>query len=201
MWYAFIGFLPNLAGAIILLALGYVVGRALGRVTFEVLTRVGVDKELKKEAHIKASVSHVLDMVVRWVIYLVFIRAAADVLGIIAVAEFVREVIGFLPEVIGAGIVMLAAYAIGIYFKEEIMASKTVYSRLTGKIIFFLVMYLGLSVALRIIAIPLLIVDWILLILVASVGLGLAIAIGLGLKDVVADMAKEIESEYKTKRR
>ncbi|MBI4017679.1 MAG: hypothetical protein HY366_01905 [Candidatus Aenigmarchaeota archaeon] len=201
LWLSFLRFLPNLVGAVILLAVGYVVGRALGRVAFELLTRAGVDKELKKEAHIKASVSHIADVIVRWVIYLAFIKAASTVLRVTAIAEFVGSVIGFLPGIIGAGTVILVSYAIGIYFKEELVASKTAYSRLTGKIIFFLTLYLGLSVALRIINIPLLIVDQILLILVASVGLGLAIALGLGLKDAVSDFAKEMESEYKPRRR
>ena len=58
-----------------------------------------------------------------------------------------------------------------------------------------------MSVALRIIQIPLLIVDQILLLIVAGVSLGLAIAIGLGLKDTVSDLAKEVETEYKGKRR
>ena len=201
LWFSFLGFIPNLVGAVILLAVGYVVGRALSRVSFEILSRAGVDKEIRKEAHIKASVTHVLDMIVRWVVYLVFVQAAADVLGVASIAAFVGDVIGFLPELVGAGIVMLASYAVGIYFKEELIASKTVYSRLTGKMIFFLTLYLGLSVALRIIQIPLLIVDQILLLIVAGVSLGLAIAIGLGLKDTVSDLAKEVETEYKGKRR
>ncbi|QQG39733.1 MAG: hypothetical protein HYS81_05200 [Candidatus Aenigmatarchaeota archaeon] len=201
LWTSFAIFIPNLAGAVVLLALGYIIGRALGRVTYELLTRAGVDKELRKEAHIKVSVSHFLDMIVRWVVYLVFIQASADVLGIAALAAFVGTVVGFLPDMIAAGIVMLVAYAVGIYFKEELISSRTVYSKLTGKIIFFLVMYLGLSVALRVIGIPLLIVDEILLILVAAVGLGVAIALGLGLKDVVADLAKSYEDEYKGRRR
>lgn len=201
LWTNFIAFLPNLVATIILFAVGYVVGRALGRVAFEVLTRFGIDRELKKEAHIKVSVSHAMDLVVRWVIYLVFIQAGVNVLGINALSLFVGSVIGFLPQVVAAGIVMLVAYAIGIYFKEHIIASKTLYANITGKVIFFLILYLGLSVALRIIRIPLDIVDQILLILVGSVGLGLAIALGLGLKDVVNEVAREGLAAYKSKKR
>lgn len=186
----FLDVVPSLVVSLVLLAIGYVLGRVLGRVANEVVTRLKLDTRVSKSAHLRLKLAHLADVLVRWVIYLVFIQQASDTLGSAAISGFIGDIIAALPSFIGAGVIVLVSYVIGVFFKDHIVASHTVYSDLAGKTIFFLTLYLGLSVALRVIEIPLLIVDQILIILVAAVGLGLALAIGLGLKDVVRDVSK-----------
>lgn len=196
----FLDVLPSLVVALLLLGVGYILGRVLGRVSNEVVTRLKLDARVSKSAHLRIKLAHLADVVVRWVVYLVFIQQASDVLGSAAISGFVGTIVAALPSFIGAGVIILVSYVIGVYFKDHIVSSHTVYSDLAGKTIFFLVLYLGLSVALRVIQIPLLIVDQILLILVAAVGLGLAIALGLGLKDAVKDVSRSYVASHSRKK-
>jgi hypothetical protein len=71
------------------------------------------------------------------------------------------------------------------------MHSKTFYSDVVGNIILFIITYVSISIALSLIGINTELINWILIVIVASFGAGLAIAIGLGLKDVVRDVAKQ----------
>jgi len=201
LWYSFLGFVPNLVGALILLIVGYIVGKVAGMIVREILVRVGVDNYLKKEEHLKFKASSVFDVITRWLLYIIFIKAATDLLGISSLSEIMRELIYFIPGLVGAAIIIIVAYGVGLYIKDEILAEKTIYSDLVGKTIFFLILYLGIAVALPLVGINPTIVNNLLLVIVGALGLGVAIAIGLGLKDVVKDMAKDYAKDFQMKRK
>ena len=82
LWFAFLQGLPKLIVAIILLIVGFIVGKAVGLVVKEILVRVGVDKYLKKEEHLKFKASSVFDVISRWLVYVAFIWAAVGALEI-----------------------------------------------------------------------------------------------------------------------
>ncbi len=201
LWYSFLGFVPNLVGALILLIIGYIVGKVSGIIVREILVRVGVDKYLKKEEHLKFKASSVFDVITRWLLYIIFIKAATDILGITSLSEIMRELIYFIPGAVGAAIIIIVAYGVGLYIKDEILSKKTVYSEVVGKTIFFLILYLGIAVALPLVGINPTIINNLLLVIVGALGLGIAIAIGLGLKDVVRDIAKDYAKDFQMKRK
>lgn len=211
LWQSFLGYLPGIVGALVLLIVGWVVGRIFGRVTKEVLTRAEVDQHLKKEGHLNFEVTSLSDVIVRWFIYLSFISAAAEILGIAGLTSFVNTLLfSVLPAIVGAGIVMLVAYVVGLYFKEGLTeheeGEESIYADISGKAVFWLSMFFGVALALDIffrLALEVSgvsLVPNILLILVGGVSLGAAIAIGMGLKDVVGEMAEEYAEEFKEKR-
>jgi len=201
IWYPFLDFIPNLIGAIILLIIGFIVGKVMGLVIREILIRTGVDKYLKKEEHMKFRASSVFDVITRWAIYLVFIAAAVNLLQIEVLSTVMLNIAYFIPRIIGAIIVILVSYGIALYVKDEILAGKTIYSDVLGKVIFFLVIYIGIAIGLPIIQIETSLIGNLLLVMVGAVGVGMAIALGLGLKDMVREMAKDYAQEFKKKRK
>ncbi|MFB6216497.1 MAG: hypothetical protein ABEJ72_05965, partial [Candidatus Aenigmatarchaeota archaeon] len=191
--------------------IGWIIGRIFGRVTKEILTRAEVDQHLKREGHLNFEITSLSDVVVRWFIYLAFISAAAKILGISGLTNFVNSLLfSVLPGIVGAGIVMLVAYVIGLYFKEGLTEheedEESIYADLSGKAVFWLSMFFGVALALDIFfrlalqASTVSLVPNLLMIIVAGVSLGIAIAIGLGLKDIVSEMAEDYAEEFKDKR-
>jgi hypothetical protein len=211
LWQSFLGYLPGLVGGIVLLIIGWAVGRVIGRVIKEILVKAEVDQYIKEEGHLNFEISSVIDVIVRWFIYLAFISAASQVLGAPGVATFVENILyTILPGIVGAGIVLLVAYVIGIYFKEGLTQHKegeeTIYADLSGKLVFWISMFFGVALALDIffrsvLSTPSSLLPNILMIIVGAVGLGVAIAIGLGLKDVVGEMAEDYAKDFKKKRK
>lgn len=210
LWNSFLGYLPGLIGGIVLLIIGWAVGKVVGRVVREILVRAEVDEYIKKEGHLNFEASSVFSIIARWFIYLAFISAAAQVFGAPGVTAFVNEILyTILPGIVGAGIVLLVAYVIGIYFKEGIAQkedTETIYADLSGKIVFWISIFFGVALALDIFFRSVLqttssLLPSILMIIVGGVSLGLAIALGLGLKDVVGDMAEDYAKEFKKKRK
>ncbi|MFP4045855.1 MAG: mechanosensitive ion channel family protein [Candidatus Aenigmatarchaeota archaeon] len=207
-WQSFLAYLPGLIGALVLLIIGWIVGRVVAKVVKEILIRADVDEYIKKEGSLNFELSSIMHVVVKWFIYLAFISAATSALGIAGVTQFVDGILfNILPGIVGAGIVLLVAYMVGIYFKDSVAKKETIYSDLSGKVIFWLSMFFGVALALDIFfrhALQIAGVNLlpnILLILAASIGVGIAIALGLGMKDVVNTMAKDYAKEFKKKRK
>ncbi|MEM5812984.1 MAG: hypothetical protein QW480_00950 [Candidatus Aenigmatarchaeota archaeon] len=194
-----INYIPNLLAAIVLLVIGLLAGKAVGIIVKEVLVRLKIDDYLPLKKKKVMSASEIFSIVSRWWIYLAFISAALSeqVLGVPVVANWVASIMNFIPNIIGAAIIIIVGYLLGEFIGNELKKSETHYGSLVGKVIFFFIMYVAIAMALPILGIPTTLVENILLIIIGSIGLGLAIAIGLGLKDVIAEMAKKYMRENK----
>lgn len=182
--------LPGLAASLILLVIGWAIGTIVGRITKEIMVRIKLDQYLMKRGHM-IKLSDIFPLIIQWVIYLVFIQAAVEALGLVALTEFVGMVVNFIPGLLGAIIVVIVGYALAGYVQNEVEKSKITYSNIMAKLIFWLMIYVSFAIALPLIGIDATAINYLLLISVGSIGVGLAIAIGLGLKDVVAVIAKK----------
>jgi uncharacterized protein (DUF697 family) len=200
VWESAQSFIGPAIAATIVLVIGFILGRVLGRIVKEILVRTNVDKYIAEEEHLNIKPSHIGSVITRWAVYLVFIRQAAILLGVKAIEEFVASAYTFILGIVAAVVTILIGYGLAIYLKDRIITSRTIYADITGKVVFFLVIYLSIAIGLNFIqGVNATILENILLIFVGSIGLGLAIAIGLGLKDVVATIAKEYAKEYTKK--
>lgn len=202
LWMTATEITTNAIGAIVVLAIGFVVGKIIGRIVREVLLKLKVDNYLSEEKYLNVRASHIGDLITRWTIYLVFIQQAALVLGVQAISEFVQSAYQFILGIVAAVVTILIGYGLAVYLKDKIITTKTIYSDITGKLVFGLVLYLSVAIGLKFIqGVNAVILDYILLVLIASVGIGMSIAIGLGLKDVIAEMAREWAKAEKSKTR
>lgn len=190
-------FLPNLIGAIILLVIGLVAGKIIGRVVKEVLERVRLDYYVTETEKPVFSLSALFALISRWWIYIAFITASVGVLQIAELTLWMRAILGFVPSVIGAAIVIVVGYMIAEYIKGALRKTGKIYAVIIGKILTFFIVYVSIAIALPILDISASLVNSILLVLIGSVGLGLAIALGLGLKDAIADLSKRYVKKLK----
>ena len=183
-------FFPNLIGAIILVAIGWVIGSIVGRVIKELMIRFKVDQYVTKKGPM-LKFSEIFPIVFEWVIYLVFIQAAVDILQIEAISTFVEMIIAYIPGVVGAVVVVIVGYIFAEYIRSEIRKAKIAYSGVMSNVLFWLIIYVAFALALPLVGIDSKLVDNILLITVGAFGVGLAIALGLGLKNVITEIARE----------
>ncbi len=189
-------FLPNLIAAVILLVIGWIVGTVVGRIAKEILVRFKVDKYISK-GKTSVKLSDIFPLIFEWLIYLVFIQAAVDSLGITALAEFVSTLVSFIPGLIEAVIVVVVGYVLAGYVRDNVARAKLVYADLMSKVLFWLIVYVAVALALPLVGINPTLINNILLIAVGSVGIGIAIALGLGLKDAVSVIAKKYVKKAK----
>lgn len=109
------GFLPNLVATFVILGLGWLVSRGTQVVAERLLRQVGLDRasarlrisEILREAGLSASPSRIVARLVFWVLMLTFVLSAVETLGLTAVTATIDRLIGFLPNLIAAGLILV----------------------------------------------------------------------------------------------
>lgn len=199
LWGTFVDSLPGLIAAIVTLIIGLIIGKVVGKIVKEIFVRIKVDEFVLEGEKVSFKFSDIFSLIARWWIYLVFIKAAAEFLGIAAITLFIGDMITFIPGLIKGALIVIVGYVLAEYIKDKIISKKTIYGSVVGKIVFFLLIYMSIALALPLLGIDATVVNWGFLIMISSVGLGIAIATGLGLKDVVAESAKQYMKKSRRK--
>ena len=188
------GKVPNLIGALFLLVLGWLIGRVVAEVLKKVVRKLKLDKYFRMEKGPK--VTDIFCSVIKWIIYLVFISSAVEVMGILSLSLYFQKLVSLIMGLLGGSIVILVAYLVARYMQKQVKTTKSEYSGLVSQLIFLFIMIIAVSIAFDVADIPNDLINIIIVILVGSMGLGVAIALGLGLKDTIARVAKKYEKKF-----
>ena len=198
---AFLGFLPNLLGFLVILIVGYVVARLVKAVVSKLLEKVGLDRALHsseagqyvERVSPDASPSSFIGTVVFWLIFLFVLVAAIGALKIPAVTAFMNKVLAYLPNVIAAVVIFVVAAAIAGAIAG--LVHRTMGDTATGRVVRAAVPSLVMAIAVFMILNQLHIAPEIVTItyaaLIGAVALGSAIAFGLGGRSVAQRMLED----------
>ncbi|MBU1292607.1 hypothetical protein KJ819_00900 [Patescibacteria group bacterium] len=119
--YGLVAFIPNLIVAIIIFVIGWLVGAGIGRFVAQAVTSLRVDQALRaagvervvERAGFTLNAGAFLGFLVKWFFIIVFLVASLDVLGLTQVTAFLSGVVlGYLPQVIVAVLILLVAAVI-----------------------------------------------------------------------------------------
>lgn len=118
LWSGVVAFVPNIIVSVIIFVVGWVVGVVLGKWVGQLIHSLRVDKaltslgidEVVSKAGFRLDSGAFIGALVRWFVILVFLVAALDVLGLSQVNIFLQQVVlGYLPNVIVAALILLVA--------------------------------------------------------------------------------------------
>lgn len=131
LWEGFVAFVPSLIGAIIIFALGWVIAAALGRLATRVLSVAQVDKifdslgvmKMVHKSGLDWEFSGFIGWLVKWFLVIAFFLAASDVLGLKEVANFLNSILGYIPNIFVAAIILLIAALVADFLEKLIKAS------------------------------------------------------------------------------
>jgi len=196
VWIATLGVLPGIVTAIILLLVGFVLGKLIGKGLRELLLKANIDKHVGIR-HEKLRLSNLFTVIVKWLIYLLFVQQASLALGIIAVANAFGKIVVFIPNLLEAIIVVAFGYVVAKYVEETIGETRLAYTGIMGKVFAFFVVYVAIAIALPLVGLSDVLVNNILLIIVGSVGLGFALAFGLGMQHFFKDLSGDVKTHLK----
>jgi hypothetical protein len=200
-WEGFFGFLPNLLGFLVILLIGYIVARLLKAATQKVLEKAGLDQKLRESDANKyvetvmsgARPSRGISLVVFWLVFAFFLFAGIGALGIPALTTFMNDVLAYLPNVIVAIVIFVAAAVIAGAVAAGV--SRVMGDTPTGKIVATVVPALVMIIAMFMILEQLRIAEEIVRIAFAAtmfaLALGLALAFGLGGRDLAGRMLED----------
>ena len=158
------GILPSVIGAVILLAIGWGLGKALGKITEEILKRSKIDRYVFKKNKPIISITKTTAIVVSWSIYLLFIQASVEVLGVQSLADEIGLIVDFLPKLIIATYIIIAGYAIAEIAKRRINDFFSNYGSFVKELTYWIIIYISFTIALSTIGINVFLLEAILLI-------------------------------------
>jgi Conserved TM helix len=111
--HQFVAFIPTLVGILILIIVGWILGKFLGRWGAKVLDKVGLDDLIDKTAiggmikKVEMSTVGLFEAIIKWFVYIIFALIIIDILQINVVAEFVSRIILYIPLIISALVVLI----------------------------------------------------------------------------------------------
>ena len=203
-------YIPALFGALIILFAGYLFARVVERAVDRVLRRIRFDALLERGGVmevVERSGSHVnpirvLANLVFWLLMFAVIVLAANALGLQSLADVFSELVGYIPSVIAAIVIIIVGIVLGEFVGGLIMASAgalhggTALARIgRGGVIL-----LAIFMALQQLNVATEIVTTAFAILFGAVALALALAFGLGNRELAGEITREWYEQYRQER-
>ncbi len=127
----FVNFVPNVIGAILFLAIGWLVGVVLARVVTQVFSAIKLDSALRyagaeailTKAGINLNSAGFMGALVKWLVIVTFLMFSLNVIGLGQAALFIKDAIGvILPQVVLAAAILIIT-AVVARFVDGIVTS------------------------------------------------------------------------------
>ena len=205
LWYGFAAFVPNLIGAIVVLILGLIVAAGLGALVEKIFEAVHLDGFLKKlgvepffeRAGMKLRASYFLGKLVYWFVMVAFLLAVSDSLGLYALSQFLTNILNYLPNVIAAVLIMLAAVVLAHVLRRlvsaSVMSAKLHAAHFLGSLTWWAIVVFGFLAALEQLNVAAAIIQSIVTGFIAMMALAGGLAFGLGGRDYANHLVNKLK--------
>ncbi len=209
LWQGFLGFIPLLVGAIIVFIIGWFISVGVGRLISEILKRIKLNQILEKggwkealeKAEIKVDASGFIGAICKWVLVIVFLLAAVEILGLVQFADFLVKVLAYLPNVIVAALIFVVAVIIADILEKVVRALvegiRVGYGQIVGTIIKWSIWIFAILAILIQLKIAPTLLQTLFTGFVALIAIAGGIAFGLGGKEVAAELLQDLKKKLK----
>ncbi len=194
--------IPLVIGALIILAIGWILSGILARLTTAALQRAGADRLFAAhgaraygDAAQSVQPSVIGGEIVKWLIRLVFLIAACNTLGLTQVSTLLNSIVLWIPNLIVAAVILLVAPVIGKFVRGIIEAGARdlgfTNGRLLGRLADYAIVAFAVLIAVNQIGIAQNLIDIAFMGLVAALAIAFGLAFGLGGRDVAARLTEQ----------
>jgi len=210
LWEGFLDFIPALIGALIVFIIGWFIAGVIGKLVAEILVRAKLNqffertgwKTALEKAELRISPSEFIGAIIKWILVIVFLLAAVEILGLVGFADFLRSILAYLPNVVVAVLILVVTVIvvdiIDKILRVAVEGMKVGYGHLVSVIVkcaIWIFAILAILQQLRFEA-----AVWLFeLIKIAFIGIVVmaALAFGLGGKDVAAEILRDLREKLK----
>src|SRR3989338_7421837 len=213
LWEGVLTFLPTLVGALFVFVIGWYVSLGVAKAVTEILKKLkfnqffekGAWKEAMDKAEIKVDAAVFVGAIFKWVLNIVFLLVAVDILGLSQFAIFLNRVLGYLPNVIVAVLIFVVTVVVVDIVEKIVRAAvggvRIGYAHVAGSLAKWAIWIFAILAILR----PLLIVSNLIDVLFGALVYGvvgflvisLGLSFGLGGKEVAADILHDFKRKLR----
>ena len=186
--------IPKLIVAFIFFLIGLVFCKIVRSIVTGSLTKVGFDtvaeslglKPMLVKAGVKARVSEMIGKLLFWILLVLVIRTSVALTELAVIIDPIEGVIGFLPKVITASIILLVGYIIADVVRNAVVRwgenLELEYAGTLGGLIYTFFMVLILTIAVGELGVDTHLISRTVEVFLFSIGIAVTLALGLGLK-------------------
>lgn len=203
------GYIPAIAGAIVILVIGWLVAKLIEAVIVRVLKAIRLDAASDKagvsnvlaQGEIRLTVSELIGAVVYWIIILVVIATALGTLSLTVAADMVQRLIEYVPNILGAIFILIVGSFVADFvstivrttagnagLKKASMLAKLTKTVLVIFAVVIAIEQLKIASTLIVLAVNIVLI---------SIGIGIALAFGLGCKDIAGKFVQDVINDMK----
>ncbi len=200
IWNTLLEFLPSLVSAILLLLGGYFIAKVIAKIISKLLVKIGFDKLSEKaglgttvgNSGISTTPSLIFGKIIFWLIFLIFIVAASDALGLERVSEMINNFALYVPKLIGALLVaMLGLFAASLVrtgIETALGSINLGYEKAIGNVVYAVIVVVVISLAIGQLEIETDLLNKVVVIVLFAGAASLALALGLGTRDIAGNV-------------
>ena len=196
-----VAFLPRLAGAFIVLLIGWIVGVAAAKLVMGLTDRIELDRMVletplgRLAGGSEQAVSKTFGTITKWFVYAIAILAAANVLAIPTLSAWIQTVVSYIPAFIAGLAVIIGGFVVADFIGDAMMrtraATQTEYTTWfatgTRMFLYFTAVVIGLDTMGIDVGILYLFARALAWGLAAAIALGVGIAVGWGAHNYVSN--------------
>ncbi len=209
LWYGFADFIPKLIGALIVFVIGWFIAVWIGKLVAEILKRIKFDKLFEKtkweeamnKAEFKMTMSGFVGGLVKWVLVIVFLLAAVEILGMTQFAGFLKEIVAWLPNVVVAAAIFIVAVIVADILEKLVRAvvgkMDVKYVNWIGAVVRWSIWIFAVLAALSQLGIGSDIIQILVTGFVALIVISGGLAMGLGGKDVAKEILEGLRNKLR----
>jgi hypothetical protein len=201
---------PALLGALVILFAGYLLAKLVEKGTERLLHRLKLNTMLERGGVMEAveragshfNPTRVVGKTSFWIVMFAVLIVAANALGMESLAGVFTELVGYMPSLMSAVVIMIAGIVLGRFTGGLIMASAGAVQGgpTLARVGRWGVIVLSIFMALQELGIATDIVTTAFAILFGAVAFGLALAFGLGNRDLAGQVTREWYQRYRAER-
>jgi hypothetical protein len=212
LWIQVLSVLPLILGALIVFIIGLVIASVLDLVVAKIFRAIKLDNLLIKSGvgeyfsrgGLRVDTGKFFGKLVYWFVVIAFALAASDILGFYAFSDFLKTVLFYIPNIVIAILILLAAMLVANFLKglikSSVASAKIEGANFLSSLAWWVTVIFGLLAALVQLGVAGNIVNIIISGLVAMIAIAGGIAFGLGGKDYAAHLLSKIREQLESRR-
>jgi hypothetical protein len=198
----FLGFLPQLIGAIIVLVLGWIVAGLIAGLVERGLRAVGLERAAEstgiagfvRRSGSDWTASRIVAEIVKWFIRLIAVQAAASILGMPQITQIINSILLFLPNLVVALVIIVVGALIANFVAGIVRGSTAEMGfanpSLLAGIARYAIIVFAVIAAVNQLGIAATVVNTLFIGFVAAIAAAFALAFGLGGREVAGQITQ-----------